>query len=127
MNTLGKTITQQFFNSPDGYALIQEHWARQIKEGYQPTTYDLLSYAILRGKDYRKGFTPITNQVKLDNGQEPLTALYKAAMQIKWKGFSPIFASFLSPEANKIVLNYLPVITYNMSAVHSAYLEVVSV
>lgn len=68
MNTLGKSTTKNFFKTESGYSDMVALWKQQIANGFQPTTYDLLCYAILRGKDYRKGFTPITNEVKLANG-----------------------------------------------------------
>ncbi len=65
MNTLGKAITSQFYVNPEsGYQDIKAAW----KEIKNPTAYEHYIYALLRGKDWRKGLTPLTNPTKIANG-----------------------------------------------------------
>lgn len=50
-------------------------WRRNLAEGFKPTAADHLIYNLLRQKPAGNGFTPITNKVKLANGQTPNQAL----------------------------------------------------
>lgn len=104
MKTLGKQITKQFFNTETGYADLVKFWSQKIQEGYKPSTVEFTAYAILRGKDYTKGFTPITNQVKLDNGQRADYALDLTILTFRYKGLPNLFGecSALVPNVGKI-------------------------
>jgi hypothetical protein len=115
MNTLGKTITTKFYKSTTGFQDIEKFWRAQIANGFKPTAYDMLSYATIRGKNYRKGFTPITNQVKLDNGQDPKGALKKAHFWIRYKGPSPIFSEYLVDNIKEIIISHLEATTAETS------------
>jgi len=63
MDTLSKTDTSAFITPVQRMALI-DGWT----ELSGPTAAMTMAYAILRGKDWRKGFTTITNPTKLENG-----------------------------------------------------------
>lgn len=127
MNTLGKQTTKRFYKTETGFEAIQQAWRQLLETGYQPSTYDLLSYAILRGKDYRKGFTPITNEIKLANGQVVLGSLRNSLAKIRRCGASPIFNEFIIEETHSILKTILPSVGWNLSSLDTAYLETVNV
>ena len=87
MNTLGKKVTSTFFkDATTGYAQLQARWSalvqdKDAREGLTAAHY--LLYAILRGKDWRKGFTEDTNVGRLANGSMPFDALGKAMATVK--------------------------------------------
>ena len=69
-NTLSKEVTRTFFNSDEGYHALERHWSALVNSPLGKTLgpeHHLL-YQSLRGKDWRKGFAPILNQGKRDNG-----------------------------------------------------------
>lgn len=59
MNTLNKTITSSFFASPEGYAALKARWSQIVNSNqkHDLTAAHHLIYAILRGKNWQKGFT----------------------------------------------------------------------
>ncbi len=70
MNTLSRAITAQIFPDNNSYMTLQSQWRVLVNS---PRKHELkaahyLLYQALRGKDWRKAFTPISNQRKLDNG-----------------------------------------------------------
>lgn len=108
MNTLNFTITSQFYIDPDnGFNDITKFWKEQIANGHNPTSSELLSYAILRGKDYRKGFTKVTNSRKLENGMYEYLGFRHAAGHLR-KGFAEIFQPFINSDANNLLKKILP-------------------
>lgn len=76
MNTLNKTITSFFFTSPEGYAELQRRWSEIVnsEEKHNLTAAHYLVYAVLRGKDWRKGFTTPKSQDPSWQGATPLAA-----------------------------------------------------
>ena len=70
MNTLSRTITASYFSDASAYDALRQHWSALVnspgKHDLTPAHY--LLYLCLLGKDWRVGFTPITNQKHLDNG-----------------------------------------------------------
>jgi hypothetical protein len=85
MKTLGKEITKRFFKDDGGFDKLQAYWGRQWqneqwREQLEPIHYFL--YSALRGKDWKKGFTPITNAVKLTNGQRPMQVVERIYQQL---------------------------------------------
>lgn len=82
--TLNKTITSMFFATEGGYDEMRRRWAAAVSD--KETRKTLMSshhalYIILSGKNLGKSFTPITNQVKLDNGARPFDG---AAGALNW-------------------------------------------
>ena len=70
MNTLPKAVTSTFFVNPDGFEVLSKRW-KTICNDSVPRKLDAFShylYAILRGKDWKKGFTPPSNSTKIENG-----------------------------------------------------------
>lgn len=84
MNTLPRAITAQVLTDPTLYQTIRQHWSELVRS---PRKHELrashyLLYAALRGKDWRKGFTCMTNQRKLDNGAFQGWALFRAVTNL---------------------------------------------
>lgn len=115
MNTLNKNITATFFKTENGYNDLIAHWSALMndKEACKKIKAEHhLLYLILRGKDWRKGFTPATNSTKLVNGYKPDHAIKQAMSYIysnwyKDKLFAP-FAELTTPEAQKLIQDLLP-------------------
>src|SRR5437879_11881880 len=71
MNRLNRTQTVAWFENSGDYAALRAQWSRlmhdvEARKGL--TAAHHLLYLALLGRDWRKGFCPITNQTKLDNG-----------------------------------------------------------
>lgn len=80
MNTLPRAITAQILTDPNLYYSIRQRWSEFVRS---PRKHELkaahyLLYAALRGKDWRKGFTCVSNQRKLDNGAFQGWALFRS-------------------------------------------------
>ena len=114
MNFLSKTITSRFFLNEEGYTALVARWREYAndKELRDTLTADVhLAYAVLRGKDYRRSFTPIRNEVKLANGQTPNQALHSALWRVQ-QGHAlkhSVFEGLLSPTAAAAVKGLLNV------------------
>jgi hypothetical protein len=70
MNTLPRALTAHFFPDAATYLRLRTHWRALMNSDRKrnlAAEHHLLYLALL-GKDWRAGFTPITNQRKLDNG-----------------------------------------------------------
>ena len=86
MNTLNKEITAKFFKNEEGYEKLQQRWSELVNNpetNKQLKAEHHLLYAVLRGKDWRKGFTEATNQRKLDNGYRPDYAIREALYRFR--------------------------------------------
>ncbi|HEU0297187.1 MAG TPA: hypothetical protein VFR47_30885 [Anaerolineales bacterium] len=70
MNTLSRAITARFFPNPDSYNALRKHWSDLInsERKHELRAAHHLLYLAVIGKDWRRAFTPPTNQRKLDNG-----------------------------------------------------------
>jgi len=70
MNTLSRAITAQIFPNAKSYITLQNHWRVLVNSSrkHELEAAHYLLYQALRGKDWRKAFSPISNQHKLDNG-----------------------------------------------------------
>jgi hypothetical protein len=70
MNTLPRAITAQFFTDPQSYTALRQQWSRLVNSDrkHELSATHHLIYLASCGKDWRKGFTPITNPRKLANG-----------------------------------------------------------
>ena len=69
-NTLTREVTRTFFGSDEGYYALERYWSALVNSPARKTlgSEQHLLYQSLRGKDWRKGFAPITNGGKRDNG-----------------------------------------------------------
>jgi len=87
MNTLSRAITAQFFPNADSYNALRKLWSdltNSEREHELTATHHLL-YLALMGKDWRKAFTPPTNQRKLDNGAFLGWRMFRALQTIHLK------------------------------------------
>jgi hypothetical protein len=99
INTLSKSITSTFFLREEGYTHLVANWKLAINDQESPTEPSasmLLAYSILRGKDWRKGFTPITRSSKLSSGHYAvhdgaLKSLYGLREALR----SPLFVGYI--------------------------------
>lgn len=69
--TLGRSTTQKFFKTEDGYQKMTERWSsltndKESRAGLTASHH--LLYLILRGKDLTRSFSPVTSEKKLANG-----------------------------------------------------------
>jgi hypothetical protein len=133
MNTLPKSITATFFKTAEDYTTLKAHWSKLVnsprKKELGPEHH--LLYSALLGRDWRKGFTPITNKNKLANGMRPLMGVEKALGGIDWplklstpKYFDLLVAPFDGLVTREMVVEVdklLPHFNYHLSASFEAY------
>jgi len=87
MNHLSKKTTPLFFREEirhDCYNEVRQHWLGLLKNSKEhPLTFShYILYAILRGKDWRKTFTPVSNEVKIANGARADWSLTEAQYRL---------------------------------------------
>jgi len=104
MNTLSKAITATFFVNESGYQEIERIWKENLRNGGKPTAGQHLAYMILRGKNWRKAFTPITNTKKLANGAMPYNwGLYKAWYNLSFALFTPLLVEDIHKRVKQLI------------------------
>lgn len=120
MNTLNKKVTSSFFKDADGYEKMVSLWksiASNKDERSRLTAFDHFLYAVLRGKDWRKGLTPISNPKKIEsgatvgNGQAFAYALWMVRRMATSRGvvYQGLFADLLSDSAICNIASMMPV------------------
>jgi hypothetical protein len=85
MHTLPRAITAQWFPTAAAYQSFRTHWRALLTSDRKralAAEHHLL-YLALAGKDWRKGFTPITNERKLANGAFYGWSLFRALAAIR--------------------------------------------
>ena len=96
MNTLPRAITAQVLTDSQTYQRIQLHWSglmRSSRKHELKAAHHLL-YLALMGRDWRKGFTSISNPRKLENGAFYGWALFRAVAVLHMPSHE---AEFLAP------------------------------
>ena len=80
MKTLSRAITAQIFADTETYNALRQQWRTLLDSNrrHELSAAHHLLYLTLLGKDWRKGFTPLTNQRKLDNGAFYQWGLFRA-------------------------------------------------
>jgi hypothetical protein len=70
---------------------------------------DAILYNIIRGKDLKRGFTPITNQNKLNNGADPWLGFKQALLTARWaaKRQDTLFGMKITDEQRAAILAQL--------------------
>ena len=70
MNTLSRASVAHILGEPETYTALRARWSALMDSDrkHDLTAAHHLLYVTLLGKDWRRGFTPPTNQRKLDNG-----------------------------------------------------------
>lgn len=89
MNTLPLAVTAQILNDPGHYYSLRQHWSALIRS---PRKHELraphhLAYLALIGKDWRRGFKPVTSRRKLENGAFAGWQMFKALAALHMVGF----------------------------------------
>jgi len=105
MNTLSRAITARFFPDLNSYNALRKQWSDFInsERKHEFAAAHHLLYLALMGKDWRKAFTPPTNQRKLDNG-----AFWG------WKMFKALEAIQRTSQEQKLLLPFDGLITPQM-------------
>lgn len=116
MKTLSKNITKLFFKEEyqdNYYQLTKELWKELLDSGQRLEFSHHLLYAILRGKDWRKCYTPVTNSIKIENGQTPGSSLRRAIYDLT-EGRAPyntnpylIFEKYITSDCRVLVRELL--------------------
>ncbi len=67
MNTLSRALTARIFSNPASYDALRRHWSGLVNSDACHTlaAEHHLLYSVLLGRDWRRGFTPITNPRRL--------------------------------------------------------------
>ncbi len=80
MKTLSRAITAQIFTDTETYNALRQQWRVLLHSDrrHELSAAHHLLYLTLLGKDWRKGFTPLTNQRKLANGGFYQWGLFRA-------------------------------------------------
>jgi len=114
MNTLPRAITARFFPNPDSYNALRKHWSDLInsEHRHELSAAHHLLYLALIGKDWRKAFTPLTNQRKLDNGAFWNWGMFRALPAVHLKcheeDLLAPFGGLISPQMLSDLRNLLP-------------------
>lgn len=114
MNTLSRAITARFFPHPDSYNALRQHWSDLInsERRHELSAAHHLLYLALMGKDWRKAFTPLTNQRKLDNGAfwswGMFRALQIAQLKVCEEGLLAPFDGLITPQMLNELRDLLP-------------------
>lgn len=114
MKTLGKKVTKSFFRTKNGWTNLKKAWVKELKAGssftFDPGVH--LLYNALRGKDYRKGFTPTTNRKKIINGQYRDSGMMKAVASARLESTKEavllIFGKHITREGLESLIAMLP-------------------
>jgi hypothetical protein len=114
MNTLSRAITARFFPNPNSYNAFRKHWSALInsERKHELSAAHHLLYLALIGKDWRKAFTPLTNQRKLDNGAFWDWGMFRAlqTIQLKFKEEELLtpFEGLITPQMLSEIRSLLP-------------------
>lgn len=88
MNTLPLEIKHSLFETKEQYLAMRKEWAKWNEH----TAAQHLLYAILRGSNWTKAFTRITNSKKIENGHVPWNeGWYHAKQELKAFSNDPWF------------------------------------
>ena len=115
MKTLNKTMTARFFRNSEDYECLITLWSGWMRDSEmrrQLTAAHHLLYLILRGRDWHKAFTPITNARKLENGgffqwqaRQAVLTLHRTASEPQL--LAP-FRDVLAPDTLALVRELVP-------------------
>jgi len=116
MNTLSRAITARFFPNSDSYNALRKHWSDLInsERKHELAAAHHLLYLALTGKDWRKAFTPLTNQHKLDNGAfwgwRMFLALFKLHSKFSEDELLAPFGGHITPQILEDLRGLLPTV-----------------
>lgn len=105
MNKLQKNITENFFIDTD-YQTMVSNWKAATKEKKALKAADNLLYCVLRGKNWRRAFTPIKDQkTLLFQHKSPYFAYGRARSAIKYGFYNKDVFGKINVQ---LLLQYLP-------------------
>ena len=119
MKTLNKTMTARFFRGAEDYdrlIALWSGWMRDRETRRQLTAAHHLLYLILRGRDWRAAFTPVTNARKLDNGGVYNWGARRAIHALHYGNAEELLAPFrdaLAPSALVMARELVPADSWN--------------
>lgn len=121
MKTLNSEITRNFFVDPDhGFEQLKQRWSEHLAAKKALYAAHFLAYTVLRGRDYRRAFTGVTSQKKLDNGARRFEGFCEARRQLFYAIDGPlgqgplgIFDGLLTREAYSLLKQLIPDPWYN--------------
>lgn len=89
MNTLSRNTTTRFFADVAHYDAMRRRWSilLQSNDRFHLDSAHHLLYLALRGRDWRRGWTPIRNQRKLTNGAFLGWQLFNALWRLHNPGY----------------------------------------
>ena len=109
LNTLGRTVTSQFFLDSTGFEDLRKRWKTLVTSDrkHELGSSAHLLYSILRGKDYRKAFGKVKRASKLSNGFTPYDGLKDALIGLfDYRGqlrgwLQELFGDLLTPDIHR--------------------------
>jgi hypothetical protein len=117
MNTLSRAITARFFPNSDSYNAFRKHWSALInsERKHELSAAHHLLYLALRGKDWRKAFTPPTNPRKVANGAfwgwGLFGVLYTIQIKSKEEELLAPFEGLITPQILEELRNFIPIVS----------------
>lgn len=116
------------FADYDHYKAFRLAWKKTCSTKERLTSEQFALYAILRGRDLSKLFTPITNEVKLINGMDPYGALKTVKNRIAGcardtKAVSQSYAAYVTEARDKLLAPFGGTVTQDMLMKASATLN----
>lgn len=114
MNTLSRAITARFFPNSESYNVLRKKWSDLInsERRHELSAAHHVLYLALTGKDWRKAFTPLTNQRKLDNGAfwgwGMFRALQTLQLKLKEEELLTPFDGLITPQMLSELRDLLP-------------------
>lgn len=131
MDTLPLSVWQKHFKDKDHYTDLRRRWSwlcsnSPDRPSLGPEHY--LVYLALRGRDWRRAFTPITNQTKLNNGGLWDWGLWRAAVAVHSKYSQEVllsvFDGLVTVEMLDQIRSMLPVPYAGVVKTDDAYINV---
>lgn len=119
MSTLSRAITAQWLSSAEQYQALRSHWRKIVtgEQRHQLRAEHHLLYSALLGKDWRRGFTPVRNTRKLENGMRAHMAIEHAVGTLHSQFAAP---QLLAPFAGLVTQEMLGELRAHMPGPHAA-------
>jgi hypothetical protein len=117
VNTLNKSTTRLFFKEEAGYAAVIARWSglvNDVQARERLTASDHLLYLVLRGKDWRRGFQPVTNANRVANGHAAGDGqgFVRAVKGARFAAAGGPLSDLLTAEAPSLIAALLPIFPY---------------
>jgi hypothetical protein len=112
MTTLPNETWQAHFESKEHYLQLRQRWSwlHNSPDAPKLKSAHYLFYALLRGRDWRKGFTMFTNEVKRANGYWGAWGANVATTELKCMSVRARTGDFLAPFNGLVTLSMLKLV-----------------